>query len=72
MMPQGIWQMKYLGLARENLTNQVEGRANRTKTTTMICKFILEDIICRYGCVGKIVVDTFELDSQEACDFFLH
>jgi hypothetical protein len=48
MMPQGIWQMKYLVLAREDLTDQVEGRAIRMKTTAMICKFILEDIICHY------------------------
>ena len=64
------WQVKYLVLAREDLTNQVEGRPIWTKTTTMICKFILEGIICHYGCVGKIVADRGELDSQEARDFF--
>jgi hypothetical protein len=72
MMPQGIWQMKYLVLAREDLTNHVEGRAIRMKTTAMICKFILEDIICHCGCVGKIIADRGELDSQEARDFFSH
>ncbi len=70
MMPKGIWQMQYLVLAREDLTNQVEGRALRTKTTNVICKFILEEIICRYGCVGKIIADRGELNAHEAHTFF--
>ena len=58
--------MQYLVLAREDHTNQVEGRALRTKTTSTICKFILEDIICRYVCIGKIVADRGDLDTYEA------
>ena len=42
-MPMGVGQMKYLVLAREDLTNQVEGRALTNKTTTAVCKFLLED-----------------------------
>ena len=53
-------------LAREDLTNQVEGRALMNKTTAAICKFLIEDVICRYGCVGKIVADQGELDGEEA------
>ena len=34
---------------RGDLTNQVEGRALRTKETLSICKFLLEDVICIYG-----------------------
>ena len=69
-MPLGLWQMRYLVLAREDLTNQVEGRALRTKTTEAVCKFLLDDVICRYGCVGKITADRGELDAAEAREFF--
>ena len=69
-MPLGLWQMRYLVLAREDLTNQVEGRALRAKTTEAICKFLLEEVICRYGCVGKITADRGELDAKEAREFF--
>ena len=57
-------------LAREDLTNQVEGRALTNKTTTAVCKFLIEDVICRYGCVGKIVADRGELDAEEAEELF--
>ena len=58
VMPMGLGQMKYLVLARKDLTNQVEGRALRNKTTSAVCKFLLEDVICQYRCVGKIVADS--------------
>jgi hypothetical protein len=70
-MPMGWWKMKYFMLAREDLTNQVEGRALRSKETSSVCKFLLEDVICRYGCIGKIVADRDELDANEAKEFFL-
>ena len=70
VIPMGLWQMRYLVLAREDPTNQVEGRALRKKTTLAVCKFLLEDVICWYGCVGKIVADRGELDANEAKDFF--
>lgn len=69
-MPMGVGQKKYLVLAREDLSNQVEGRALRTKTTEGVCRFLLEDVICRYGCVGKITADRGELDAKEAREFF--
>ncbi|KAL3676054.1 hypothetical protein R1sor_026002 [Riccia sorocarpa] len=69
-MPVGLWQMRYLVLAREDLSNQVEGRALRRNTTEAVCRFLLEDVVCRYGCVGKITADGGELDAQEARDFF--
>jgi hypothetical protein len=57
-MPTGIEQekylvlaRKYLVLAREDLTNQVEGRALRIKKCSAICRFLLEEVFCRYGCV---------------------
>ena len=63
-MPLGEGQMRYLVLAREDLTNQVEGRPLRQKTTKVVGKFLLEDVICRYGCVGKIIADRGELDNS--------
>ena len=69
-MPVGVWQMRYIVLAREDLSNQVEGQALRTKATGVVCKFLLEDVICRYGCVGKITADRGELDAEEAREFF--
>ena len=60
-----VGQMKYLVLAREDLTNQVEGCALTNKTTAVVCKFLLEDVVCRYGYVGKIVADRGELDATK-------
>ena len=54
-MPTGIGQKKYLVLAREDLTNQVEGRALRRKTCSTVCQFLLEEVFCRYGVVKKTV-----------------
>ena len=65
-MPLGEGQMRYLVLAREDLTNQVEGRPLRQKTTRAVCKFLLEDVICRYGRVGKIIANRGELDYDKA------
>jgi hypothetical protein len=70
MMPLGVGQMRYLVLAREDLTNQVEGRALQNKTTAAVCRFLVEEIVCRYGCVGMIVADHGELVSQEAEELF--
>lgn len=72
-MPLGVGQMKYLVLAREDLTNQVEGRALRSKSTKTVCRFLLDDVICRYGCIGQVIADRGELNSEEAqCLFQKH
>jgi hypothetical protein len=60
-MPLGQWQMKYLVLARKDLTNQIEDHALHSKEMTAVCKFLLEDVICR---------DRGELDANEAKEFF--
>ena len=65
LMPMGVGQMKYLVLAREDLTNQVEGCALTNKMTEAVFNFLLEDVVCRYGCVGKIVADRGELDATK-------
>ena len=62
--------MKYLVLAREELSNFVEGRALRTKSTEGVCRFILEDIFSRYGTIGRMRADRGELDAAEATNFF--
>ena len=69
-MPTGIGQKKYLVLAREDLTNQVEGRALRRKTCSAVCQFLLEEVFCRYGCVGQVIADRGELDSDKARGLF--
>jgi hypothetical protein len=63
--------MRYLVLAREDLTNQVEGRALQNKTIAGVCRFLIEEVVCRYGCVGKIMADRGELDAQEAEDVMI-
>ena len=35
-----------------------------------VSKFLLEDVVCGYGCVGKIVTERGELDACEAMDLF--
>ncbi|KAL3678944.1 hypothetical protein R1sor_021900 [Riccia sorocarpa] len=70
MMHPGLWGMRYLVLAREDLSNFVEGRALRTKSTEGIYKFVLEDIVCRYGSVGSLRADRGELNVAEARSFF--
>ena len=70
IMPPGIWGMRYLVLAREELSNFVEGRALRTKNTKGICRFILEDIFSRYRSIGQMRADRGELDVVEARNFF--
>ena len=49
--------MKYLVLAREELSNFIEGRALRTKSTEGVCRFILEDIFSRYGTIRRMRAD---------------
>jgi hypothetical protein len=70
MMSLGVGQMRYLVLAREDLTNQVEGRALQNKMKAVVCRFLVEEVVCRYGCIGKIMADRGELDAQEAEELF--
>ena len=57
-------------LAREELTNFVEGRALRSNRTGAVCRFLLEEIMARYGCPARVRADRGELDAKEAVDFF--
>ena len=69
-MPTGVGQQKYRVLAQEDLSNQVEGRALRKKTSVAVFRFLLEEVFCRYQCVSQVIVDQGELDSDEAKEFF--
>ena len=70
-MPTGIGQKKYLVLTREDLTNQIEGRALRRKTSSILCQFLLEELFYRYGSVGQVLSDQGELNSDEAKELFV-
>ena len=62
--------MRYLVLAREELSNFVEGRALRTNSTKGVCRIILEDIFNEYGSIGQMRADRGKLDVVEARNFF--
>ena len=47
----------YLVLAREDLSGWVEGRALAKADSESVARFIYEDIICRHGCFGRLVID---------------
>ena len=69
-MPLGVRGARYLVLAREDLSNYVEGRALTSTHTEQVCRFILEDIISRHGCFYRMRADRKELDADEATAFF--
>ena len=48
----------------------MEGRTLPNKTVAAVCQFLIKEVVCRYGCVGKIVADRGELDAQEAEELF--
>ena len=48
---------KYLVVARDDFSGWPEARALHHATAKNVAKFIWEDVICRHGCFGKLVVD---------------
>lgn len=44
-------------LARCDLSGWVEGQALQKADSSVVAKFMWEDIICRHGCFGRLVVD---------------
>ena len=36
------------------------------KMIVVVCKFLIEEVVCRYKYIGKIVADQAELDADEA------
>jgi hypothetical protein len=57
-------------LAIEDLSSYIEGRALTTNKTEAVCRFVLEDIVARYGCFDKMRADRGELKADEAVAFF--
>mgnify|MGYP000193871769 CR=1 FL=1 len=40
------------------------------KTIAVVCQFLIEEVVCQYGCIGKIIAGRGELDAQEAEELF--
>ena len=56
LMPQARGY-RYIVLARDDLSKYVEGRALRKASASAVARFVMDDIILRYGCIGRIVTD---------------
>ena len=69
-MPNGVRGAKFLVLAIEDLSSYSEGRALTSNKTEGVCRFIMEDILARYGCFDRMRADRGELNADEAIEFF--
>ena len=47
----------YIVMARDDFSGWVEGRALGKATAQNVARFLWEDVICRHGCFGKLIVD---------------
>jgi hypothetical protein len=47
----------YLVVAREDLSGWPEARALSSVNSAAVAKFLWEDVVCRHGCFGRLVVD---------------
>jgi hypothetical protein len=47
----------YLVVAREDLSGWVEARALGSANSASVAKFLWEDVVCRHGCFGRLVID---------------
>lgn len=63
--------MRYLMLAREDLSSYVEERVLMTIKTNEICQFVLEDIISRHGYFHQMRADRGKMDTKEVIEFFV-
>ena len=48
---------RYIVAARDDLTLAAEGRALQKLSAANLAKFFWEEIICRYGAIGRVVTD---------------
>jgi hypothetical protein len=55
-MPQSDGK-NYLVVAREDLSGWPEARALTKATSEAIAKFLWEEVVSRYGCFGKLIVN---------------
>jgi hypothetical protein len=69
-MPKGVRSAQYLVLAIEDLSSYSKGRALTSNKTEAVCRFIMKDIVARYGCFDCIREDNGELNADEATNFF--
>ena len=69
-MPKGVRGAQYLVLAIEDLSSYSKGRALTSNKTEAVCRFIMEDIVARYGCFDRMRADNGELNADEATNFF--
>jgi len=47
----------YFVVARDDLSGWVEARALSSADLAAIADFLWEDVVCRYGCFGRLVVN---------------
>ena len=47
----------FLVAARDDLSGWIEARATGNANSLSVAKFLWEDVICRYGCFGRLIVD---------------
>jgi hypothetical protein len=48
---------RYLVVAQEDLSGWVEAKALSKATSAAVAKFLWEDVVCRHGCFGRLVID---------------
>jgi hypothetical protein len=69
-LPKGVRGARYLVLAIEDLLSYSKGRALISNKTEAICRFIIKDIMARYGCFDRMRADNGELYADEATNLF--
>ncbi|OLY80705.1 Transposon Ty3-G Gag-Pol polyprotein [Smittium mucronatum] len=64
LMPVGKGNMKYLIVARDDFSGWAEARALKNNTAGLVWKFLYEEVICRFGVIGRFVADRGEMTSN--------
>lgn len=49
--------MKFLVVVRDDLSGWIEAKALRNANSKEVARFLWEDVICRHGCFGRMIVD---------------
>ena len=64
---------RHRGHANRDRTKEVLGASSgrsHKPSRRAVCQFLLEEVFCRYGCVGLVIADRRKLDSDKAREFF--
>jgi hypothetical protein len=69
-MPNIVRGAKFFVLAIEDLFSYSRGMALISNKTEGVCRFIMEDILARYGCFDMMRANKGELKANEAIEFF--